>query len=875
VTPRRLAYRLLACLRWRCLDADLESEILAHLELAERDGVARGLSPEEARRRALLEFGGVEQIKEDHRAGRGVMWLEHALRDFRNGLSGLGRHPGFATAAVGILAIGIGATTAVFSVVDAVLLKPLPFAQPDRMVTVIEADRGRFWGVSALNFVDWHRIASSFEALSAESQVTASVMVGREPERWTGYLATADYFKVYGVAAARGRTFGPGEDRPDAPRVIVVSHAAWQDRFGGVPDILDRELIVDGEAHRIVGVLPPGSFDREQALFWKPLVFTPERLTRESMGLRAVGRLRPGVSLERARAEMMQVSANLERVNPPWKKGWRAAVRPFGQDVVSQRLRQSIYVAFGAVVMVLLIASANIGTLLLVRGSTRRKEMAVRAALGASRSRLVGQLLSESLALCAVGGAAGVGLAFLLVQAARPLLSRMLPPTADVSLDPRVLVFAACLVLSVSLLVGLLPALRTSAGFLADHLNDAARGSSPSRSFLRRAMVVSEVAVSLVLVCGAMLMLRSLLNLQSANPGFRVDNVITTSLQLPAPAYPRADSVTAFFRTLVERLRTVPGIESASVASDLPLEGLGSGSVVVAPGLVEGRVVVGLKWVDPRYFWTLDIGVVSGRGVTDRDVAGAPRVVVVNQELAARLGTPDPVGRVVSIALSEYGSTRADLVDLRIVGVIRSECTGQLHEPASPVAYLPEAQWAVPDMRLVVRTSGDATAVTPAMRKIIRKLDPGLPLGEVSTMRQVKERSFTDTTESTWAVGLFALVAALLAASGLYGVLTQAVAQQRQEIGIRMALGAAPRAMVSRILRGAMAMVGGGLAAGLLAAMVLTGVMKGLLFQVSALDPLAFVLACATMALVGVVAVLVPASRAARVDPVLTLREEG
>ncbi len=330
MTARRTVQRLLALVRWRRLDDDLEGEILAHLELAERDAVARGLSREEARRAALLEFGGVEQVKEAHRARRSVAWIETAVHDFRHGLSALAHDRAFALAGIAILALGIGANTAVFSVVDAVLLKPLPFDRPERMVTVIEAEGNRYWGVSALNFVDWHDLSTSFDALSAEAQVTASVMVGPEPERWTGYLATADYFRAYGLPAERGRTFVPGEDRPGAPRVVVLSHAAWQDRFGGATDILARELLVDGEPHRIVGVLPPGSFDREEALFWKPLVFSERQLTRESMWLRAVGRLRAGVTMERARAEMDRLSAGLERVNPPWKKGWRAAVNPFG-----------------------------------------------------------------------------------------------------------------------------------------------------------------------------------------------------------------------------------------------------------------------------------------------------------------------------------------------------------------------------------------------------------------------------------------------------------------------------------------------------------------------------------------------------------------
>jgi len=878
MTLRRAVAGLLALMRQRRLDRELDNEVLAHLELAERDAMARGLSPEEARRAARRAFGGIEQIKEEHRDRRSVRWIETLLRDFRYGLSSLRRDPGFAVVAIGVLALGIGANTAMFSVVDAVLLKPLPFPEPERMVTLVEAEGANRWGVSALNFVDWKRLSASFEALSADRPTTAAVMIGGEPARWTGNLATADYFKVFGAKPLLGRTFAAAEDQPGAARVVVLSHSAWQTQFGGAADILNRDLLIDGEPHRVIGVLPPSSFDRAETLFWIPLVFTPAQLTRESMWLRSVGRLRTGVSLGQAQEEMRKVSAGLEGLNPFWKKGWRVAVDPFGRNFVGNRLRQSVCVAFGAVVMVLLIACSNIGNLLLARGVARKKEMAVRAALGASRGRLIGQLLAESLALCILGGAAGVALAHLLVRTARPLLARTLPATAEVGLDLRILLFAGGVILGVSLLAGFLPALRTSSGALSLSLNQGTRGSSGSRAMLRRTMVAGEVAVSLVLLCGALLMFRSLLNLRNADAGVRIENVIATSVELPSAAHPKAESVVQFTQAVVERLEASPGVERATAATNLPFEGLSEGEVIVAPE-IKGRLNVGVKRVDTHYFGTLDIPVLSGRGFDGRDRRGALRVVVVNQELArllsAAFGVADPVGKVVGLSLGPYGKTEAELAQLQIAGVIRSERIGNLQEPDQPVAYLPIAQEPVLRMSLIVRTRREVSAMMPAIREAVRQIDPRLPLGPVSTMREGKDRSFTDTTQSAWVIGAFAIVAALLAAFGLYGVLAQTVTQQRREIGIRMALGAGPREIVSRVLRNAVAMVAVGLAVGLAGAFALTSVMKSLLFQVSALDPMAFVIACASMTLVGLMAVFLPAIRAARVDPVTTLRDEG
>jgi predicted permease len=868
--------RLLALFRKRKLDREVDDEILAHLELAERDAVAAGLIPEEARQAARRNFGGIEQMKEDHRDHRGVRWIENLLRDFRYGVGSLARDPGFAAVTIGLLALGIGANSAMFSIVDAVLLKPLPFPEPERMVRVWEAPPAGRNGTTTLTFLDWKRQGDIFEALSVECPTKAAVETGGDPARVSGKLVSADYFQVFGVKPQIGRTFAPGEDQPGAASVVVLSHAFWQTQFAGDPGVLNRNLMLDGEPHRIIGVLPAGSFDRDEAVFWKPLIFARNQLNRSQHWLTPVGRLRAGVSIGQARAKMTMLRASLNEVI--FQKDWGFAVDPFAQMLVGDTLRRSIYLAFGAVVVVLLIACANVANLALAKGATRRKEMALRAALGASRGRLIGQLLTESLVLCLLGGVAGVVLGSLLLHAAAPLVAASLPFTADIRMDLRVLAFAATAVMAVLILVGLLPSLRTSIGKLSNALNQATRGSSGSSAAVRRTIVIGEVAASVVLICGAALLFKSLAKLQQVDTGVRIDHVITMSVDLPSAAYPSPASAARFYEALVQRLQAVPGVEQASISQGLPLQGVQWGEYLSLPGVKE-FLLVRLKLVDPGYFGALQIPVETGRGIEIRDRAGAPPVVVINQEAARQLsqtfGIANPVGRTVGISVPGYGPTPESLVNLQIVGVIRSERTAGLNAPTELVAYLPLAQAPRQDIKLVVRTRIAPAAAMPGIREAVRQVDPNLPLGDVMTMEQVKDQSMLWARQPTWVVGAFAGVAALLAALGLYGVLAHAVTQQRREIGIRMALGASSGDVLSHILRSAFAMLIVGLAGGLAGAFALTRVVKSLLFQVSALDPVALAVACFLMTLVGMLAAWIPASRAARVDPMTVLRDEG
>lgn len=878
MTLRGIRKRILALFQRPQLERELEDEIRAHLELAERDGIAAGMSPTAARRAARLRFGGIEQMKEEHRDRRSVSWIETSIRDLRFGFASLQRNPGFATVAIGVLALGIGANAAMFSLVDAVLLKPLPFPQPDRIVQLWEAPRpGVVNATSTLDFLDWRRLSQAFSSMAAETSASAALTGEGEPARLAGKLVTADYFRVFGSTAQLGRTFNPEDERPGAVPVLVLSHAAWRTYFGEDPDILSRRAILDGEAHQIIGVLPPGPFDRDQSEFWKPLIFQADQMNRDFHWLSVTGRLRDGVTLAGARAEMEQIHGVLAEISPANESSWTIVVEPLERLLVGDSLRQSVKIGFGAVVIVLLIACANVASLLLVRGSTRCKEIAVRAALGAGRRRLVLQLLTETLVLCLAGGIAGIVLAAILIQTARPFVAGLLPYTAAVTLDVRVLVFAAGTALGVTLLVGILPSLKTSMSDLSQSMNQANRGSSAARGRLRSAIVIGEIALSLILICGAMLLFQSLHKLQGLSTGIRIDNVITMSVSLPSTEYPTSEQAALFYESLAERLRGVSGVENVGLSTHLPLRWIGNGEGILVPG-VEEIVKVRLKRVDAGYFDALDIPIVEGRGISGRDRQGAARVVVANQALAARLrevtGWDSAVGQNVRLSVPAYLATQGLISEAVIVGVIRSERVDRPGSPDPPVAYVPVAQVPSPFMRIFLQTRTGAESVMPGVRDAVRAVAPNLPLGDIATMRQVRQRTLASASRPAWLIGLFAAVAALLAAAGIHAVLAHSVVQERREIGIRMALGASLTNVLTQVLRNAALMIALGVGLGLIGSLLLTNVMENLLFQVSPLDPTALAIAALLTIVIGLLAAAVPAKRAASVDPMAVLREE-
>jgi putative ABC transport system permease protein len=883
MTPRRAIARLVALLRRDRLERELDDEILAHLELAERDGRARGLSAEEARRQARLAFGGIEQVKEAHRDDRSAAWLDSFLKDVRYAIASLRREPLFTSVAVALLAIGIGANTAMFSIVDGVLLKPLPFPEPDRIVRLWEAPTPTSTNsTTTRNFVEFARRNRSFEALSAESLSTATFNIDGTPTRLNGRYVSFDHFKVFGIQPLLGRTFLPEEDVPGADRVLIISHAAWQQWFGGDAAVLGRAILLDDDPHRIIGVLPPGAFDRDRARpqddvasFWRLNAFTREELASSSHWLNPVGRLKSGVTIAQARDDMLAVRASINDLIPEWKRDWSVALEPYDARLIGDRLRQSIYVALGAVVLVLLIACANITNLLLARATARQKEIAVRAALGASRGRIAAQLLTESLVLGALGGVAGVALAALLLQAALPLLPLAIPYTADITLNTRVLLFALVAALAVAALVGVVPALRLSKRSAASGLHDASRGATAAHDAVRRALVAAEVAVSLILICGSVLLVKSLARMQQVDIGVRTANVITMSVDLSRERYPSRPHLAAFYREVVTRLEAAPGIESASVSGDIPLEGTG-GEFLMLPGKAE-RLLVKFKRADGGYFSTMGIPVIDGRPFTADDHADAPLVTVINEALARRIEayfrvTVKP-GSVVDLPLLGQGQARR--VPMMIAGVVGNErIQGDLRLEQDAVAYVPIAQAPRLQVKLSARTGRDPIAAVPMIRQVVDGIDPLLALADIRTLEQVHQRSLSGLKEPAWLIAIFAGLSVLLAALGLYGVVSHGVMQKRREIGIRMALGARANDVVSLVVRNITITVAGGLVAGMAAAAALTRVTSSLLFETSALDPVAFAIAAVVMTSVAITAALIPAARATRVDPTTALRSE-
>ena len=877
---RRSWARLTALWDRRRLDEELEEDIRMHLTLAEEEAAARGLSADAARLEARRQFGGIAQVKEEHYERRSFRFLETLAKDLRYGLAGLRRTPGFAVVVIGILGLGIGGTVAMFSVVDAVLLKPLPFATPERIVAVWEAPRpGVTNATSVRQFLAWQRLSSDFMTVAAEQEFSAALDEENGPVRLAGKRVTADYFKVFGLGAALGRTFRANEDQPGAEPTMVLTHGAWQAHFGGDPNILQRRVTLDGRGYQVIGVLKPSPFDRDETQFWTPLIFEQAEKASGLKWLTLYGRVRDGWSVEQAGRKMQAIYAALATDSSMDEdKTYTVAVRPLAELLLGNNLRRSIAVAFGSVVLVLLIACANVANLLFARGAARRSELAVRVALGAGRGRLVGQLLTECLVLCAMGGAAGVAMAFVLIRGATPLLADALPFTAELGLNGDALWFTIVVVFVVALVTGALPAWYTSGSDLTEALKQAARGLSGGHWQVKRSIVIGEVALSLVLVCGALLLLKSLLNLQRVETGVRIENVVTTSFNLPAEAYGTPEKAAEFYAELRRRLGAAPGVLKAGLATVLPLHWISNGEGIFVPG-VDQPILIRLKRVDAGYLSTLDIPVQAGRGIDERDRWGGARVMLINQALKKRLaeaaGLQKPVGAVVRLTGSDYLGQTETRADVQIIGVIRNERTTPPGAAEPPVVYVPLAQVPSRNVKLLIRAREGFNAVMPGIRQAVREVDANLPLGDVATMEEVEAETLAGVSRPAGLISAFAGVAVLLAGVGLYGVIAYSLTQRRKEFGIRMALGARPGSVIRQVLRDALGMVGVGVALGLAGDYALTRILKSFLFEVSPLDPFSLALGCVAMTMIGLAAAFLPARRAARFDPMLALREEG
>jgi len=860
---------------WRRRDEELDEEVRSHLRMAASERVERGETPEQAERAARREFGNVGLVKEVTRGVWGWRWLRQFGQDLRYGLRTMRRGPGFAAVAIMTLALGIGANTAIFSVVNAVLLRPLPYREPAGLVTVLHDG----WKpVAPANFLDWREQSGAFESIAA-AQLWGLTMTGRDrPEQLEVLQTSAEMFQVLGVDAALGRTFAAGEDQPGREHVVVLSHGFWQRRFGGAADVVGQQVMLDGEAYTIVGVMPPdfqfAPFWATRAEAWVPLNLGRRVSDRSGQSLRVFARLKPGVTQGQAQAEMEAINRRLAEQYPRENEGLTVSVDPLHEKVVGKS-RPALLIILGAVGFVLLIACANVANLMLAKSALRQREIAVRIALGAGRWRIVRQLLTESLVLAIAGGAAGLLLAYWSNTALASFGPDTLPRVRTASLDSGVLLFTLGLSVFVGLLFGLAPALRSTKTDLTESLKSRVQGSARGRRHerVRQLLVVGEVAVSLVLLVGGGLMMRSFLRLTSVDPGFDPHGVTAATVRLAGPRYATDEQRAAFFQRLNEQVGSLPGVKSASAINHLPL----GGDVWTFGFTVEGRAdspdserpTAVYRVVRPDYFRTMGAALLKGRDFTERDDATSPGVVVVNEALARRQWPgEEPLGKRITV-VGEDARPR------EVVGVVRDLKQGEWVSAPKPEMYLPHLQAASPrSMTLVIRTSSAASEVGPLVRREVWAIDGDLPVSQVTSMEDVVSESVGQQRFNTLLIGLFAATALILAAVGVYGVMSHAVAQRTHEIGVRLALGARGRDVLGMIIRQGLSLTLVGLALGLAGALALMRVMNSLLYEVSATDPLVFGGVAAALTLSALLACYVPARRATKVDPVIALRHD-
>ena len=870
-----LRTRLRGLLQRKSVEREMEEELRFHLRMRAAEHVRAGMAPEEAERVALRSFGQVARIKEYCRDFKGGGLLETLLQDLKFGARTLLKNRGFTFVAVLTLAVGIGANTAIFSVVNAVLLRPLPYRDPARLVTVLHDG----WKpVAPANFLDWREQSRSFESVAA-AQLWSLTMTGRErPEQLNVLQTSAEMFQVLGVDAALGRTYGAGEDRPGREQVVVLGHRLWQRSFGGDRNIVGQQVMLDGASYTVIGVMPSdfqfAPFWATHAEAWLPLNLGERVNDRRGQSLRVFARLRPDVTREQAQAELEAINRRLVEQHPRENEGLTVSVDPLHEKVVGKS-RPALLVILGAVGFVLLIACANVANLMLAKAAARRKEIAVRIALGAGRWRVVRQLLTESVMLSLAGGGAGLLLASWSNTALASLGPDTLPRVQTVGLDASVLGFTLGISVLVGLLFGLAPALRSSKTDLTESLKDKSRGSTSDRRHerVRQLLVVGEIALSLMLLVGGGLMMRSFLRLTSVDPGFDPRGVVTATVPLAGARYATDEQRAAFFQRLTTQLSSMPGVKSVSAINHLPL----GGDVWTFPFTVEGRPAPSnaerpsavYRVVCPDYFRTMGAALLKGRDFTERDDASAPSVVIINDALARRQWPgEEPLGQRMTVGGA--GNNPRE-----VIGVVRDLKQGEWSSEPKPEMYLPHAQAAnARGMTLVVRASSDLPAIEPLIRREVWALDKDLPVSQVTSMEDVVADSVGQQRFNTLLIGGFAAVALLLAAAGVYGVMSYAVAERTHEIGVRMALGARGRDVLGMVIRQGLVLTLLGLAFGLVGALALARVLDSILYEVSATDPLVIGGVAGALLLSALLACYVPARRATKVDPMLALRHE-
>ena len=811
--------------------------------------------------------------------------MDRLLKDIRFGVRSLLKHPGFTALVIVTLALGIGASTAIFSVVNTVLLRRLPYRQSERIVAIQEVDQhGKRGQVTPANFLDWRAQNTVFEQLAAILTRPANLASEDRAERVDLAMTSANFFAVFGAEPQRGRLFIPTDEQAGHARVVVVSHNLWQRRFGGDPELVGKSITLDGQSYSVVGIAPAGFQYPDKTEVWVP----PFRLApalNERMDptqvrgfgmLSAVALLKPGVSLPQAAAEMETITARLRQQYPDTNNRRFDRVVSLHKDLVGET-GSMLLLLFGAVSFVLLIACANVANLLLAGAASRQKEMAIRTALGASRWRVMQQLFTESTILALAGGALGLFLALWGVALITKLLPQDFPRLAEINMDWRVLGFTLSASVLTGILFGLAPALQISRTDVQESLKESGRGASSGKRHnrLRNLLIVTEVALSVVLLVGAGLLFRSFLQLQSINAGFNPQQVLTVRLTPSGPHYAGDADYMNFYSQVMQRISVLPGVNAVGAINTLPL-GKGPTAGIRIEG---GPLLTPDKWpatnyrgVSSDYFRAMNIPVVQGRAFTDRDTASAPLVMIVNQALARRdFPNVNPVGKRISLGGKD---PKGQPLWWEIVGVTADVRNLELREEASPEFYTSALQDTWTGMSIVVRTAVEPASLTPEVRRIVAEVDKSAPVSEVKTMENIVSEAVTQPRFNLFLLGLFGGIALLLSAAGIYGVTAYAVTQRTHEFGIRMALGAQVGDVLKMILGQGMRLITVGIGIGLLASFALTRLLKTLVFGVSVTDPLTFVAITLVLMFVALLACYVPARRATKVDPLIALRYE-
>jgi putative ABC transport system permease protein len=866
---------------------ELDEEIQSHLRLAAEERAEQGETAEQARAAATREFGNVPLVKEVTRDMWGYRWLETLLQDVRYGLRMLVKNPGFTAVAVLTLALGIGANTAIFSVLDAVLLRPLPYRDSQQLVKVwtrftgIGAPNDQNW-VSAPEFRDFVQLNKSFADLAAISGDTAAIGVKGSPERVVGAEVSPSLFPILGVRAHLGRTFLPEEAQPGHEQEVVLSYGLWQRAYGGDSGIIGRTIRANDIPMTVVGVMPPGFAYPDEAEIWAPLAFGPDDLApdnRGNHGLEVLGRIKPGLTLAQVQADMDRVARTMIEQNgdyPYQKYGFGVILHPLLEETVGDA-KAPLWVLMAAVALVLLIACANVASLLLVRASGRQKETAVRMALGAGPGRLTRQLLTESILLAVVGGGAGLAITPWVLRGLVTLGASALPRVVSTGIDVWALGFTLAVAIACGILFGMAPALQVRRGGSYEVLKEGGRTSlGTPTGRLRHLLVVGEAALSLILLAGAGLLLRSFVRVLQVDPGFRPEGVLTMRISLPHVKYSKNEQVRAFYRDLLDRIQGLPGVQAAGAVSALPLSGEGnSGTVTVdthAVPLEETTPEVDYRSVTPGYFKAMGISLVQGRYFTDSDSESAAPVAIIDESMAETYWPgQDAIGKRLKL-----GDRMSKLPWMTIAGVVRHVHNRTLEARSRVELYWPHTQnpYAYSSMGLAIRTSGDPMALADTVRKLVLEVDSEQPVYEVRTMTELMGDSVARRRLAMILMVVFACLALGLASIGIYGVTSYSVTQRQQEIGLRMALGAQRGQVLRMVIGQGMTLTLAGLGGGLLASLILMRLMRGLLFAVSPSDPV--VLGGATLLLAGVAlfACYLPARRATKVDPMEALRYE-